>query len=82
MSDDEEDRQRDLEVKRLEYAQAGIAEYWIVDPLEHKILVLTLDGSTYRVAGEFGPGATATSVLLPGFNVSVDAVFAAGERKG
>jgi hypothetical protein len=53
-----------------------------LDPLEHKILVLTLDGSTYRVAGEFGPGATATSVLLPGFNVSVDAVFAAGEGKG
>lgn len=78
VSDDEEDRQRDFETKRLEYAQAGIAEYWIVDPLEHKILVLTLDGSAYRVAGEFGRGATATSVRLPGFSVSVDAVFAAG----
>jgi Uma2 family endonuclease len=82
VSDDEEDRQRDLETKRLEYAQAGIAEYWIVDPLEHKILVLALEGSIYRVAGEYGRGAAATSVLLPGFQVTVDAVFAAGEAAG
>jgi Uma2 family endonuclease len=80
VSDDPEDRQRDLETKRQEYADAGITEYWIVDPQEHKILVLTLDGATYRVHGEFGPGTAATSLLLPGFSVSVDAVFAAGER--
>jgi Uma2 family endonuclease len=68
-----------LETKREEYAAAGIAEYWIVDPREHQILVLTLDGETYRVHGEFGRGATATSRLLPGFSVSVDAVVAAGD---
>ncbi len=82
VSDDEEDRERDLETKRLEYAQAGITEYWIVDPREHKILVLTLEGASYRVAGDFGRGAMATSVLLSGFGVAVDAVFAAGEGKG
>ena len=27
-----DDRRRDLETKRLEYARAGIPEYWIVDP--------------------------------------------------
>jgi Uma2 family endonuclease len=75
-----EDRERDLETKRLEYAQARIAEYWIVDPDERRITVLVLDGETYRVHGEFGPGAQASSVLLSGFTVSVDAVFAAGER--
>jgi Uma2 family endonuclease len=80
VSDDAEDRQRDLETKREEYAEAGIAEYWIVDPQEHKILVLTLDGTTYRVHGEFGRGTTATSLLLPGFTVSVDDVFTAGQR--
>ncbi len=30
VSDD--DRKRDLETKRIEYAQAAIPEYWIVDP--------------------------------------------------
>lgn len=79
VSDDKDDRERDLVTKRSEYARAGIAEYWIVDPREHRILVLTLDGSTYRVHGEFGAGETATSVLLSGFAVSVDATFAAGQ---
>jgi len=82
VSDEEEDRQRDLETKRLEYAQASIAEYWIVDPREHESLVLVLDGSTYRLAGKYGRGTTATSVLLPGFRADVDAVFAAGEKAG
>ena len=78
VSEDDEDRQRDLETKRREYAQAGVAEYWIVDPREHQIIVLALDDATYRVHGEFGRGTTATSVILPGFTASVDAVFAAG----
>ncbi len=79
LSGEKEDRERDLVVKREEYARAHIAEYWIVDPRDRRITVLTLDGNEYRVHGEFGPGATATSVLLNGFSVSVDAVFAAGE---
>lgn len=79
VSDDAKDRERDLVTKRQEYAQAGILEYWIVDPLEERILVLALDGDHYRVHGEFRPGAQATSALLPGFSVSVDDVLAGGE---
>src|SRR4051794_36056985 len=41
----EEGRQRDLEIKRAEYAAAGIPEYWIVDPQQNTITVLTLDGT-------------------------------------
>jgi Uma2 family endonuclease len=73
-------RERDLTEKPAEYARAGIAEYWIVDPEGHRITVLTLDGHVYRTHGEFGRGAVATSVLFPGFNISVDAAFAAAER--
>lgn len=76
VSEGDENRQRDLEIKRQEYAKAGISEYWIVDPQEQRITVLTLDGQTYRVHGEFVPGMQATSVLLPGFRVDVEAVFA------
>ena len=39
-------------------------------------MVLTLDGTAYRVHGEFGAGMTVTSVLLPGFAVAVDEVLA------
>jgi Uma2 family endonuclease len=79
VSPDEEDRQRDITIKREEYARASILEYWIVDPQERRITVLSLDGQTDRVFGECGPGTTASSLLLTGFAVSVDAVFAAGE---
>jgi Uma2 family endonuclease len=76
VSDDPDSRDRDLKKKRKEYAKAGIAEYWIVDPKERRILVLTISGSRYRVHGKFELGTTATSVLLPKFAVSVDEVFA------
>ena len=80
VSEGNENRKRDLETKRHDYAEAGIAEYWIVDPQEHQIIVLALEGKTYREHGKFGRGATASSVLLPGFTVSVDAVFAVGSE--
>ncbi len=77
VSPDPKDRTRDLETTRAEYARARIPEYWIVDPDAQRIVVLTLSGQTYRVHGEFGPGTEASSVLLPGFRVAVDEVFAA-----
>jgi Uma2 family endonuclease len=79
VSEGTENRERDLEVKRAEYARAGIPEYWIVDPQDHRITVLTLQADAYQVHGVFGAGETATSRLLPGFCVPLDAAFAAGE---
>ena len=78
VSGDPKDRERDLVEKRREYAAARIPEYWIIDPKEKLIRVLTLRGKTYKVHGEFRPGTEATSVLLRGFSVKVDAVLAAG----
>jgi Uma2 family endonuclease len=51
----------------------------MVDPQEQQITVLTLEGQAYREHGVFGIGAQVSSVLLPGFTVSVDSVFAAGQ---
>ena len=72
-----EDRKRDLELKREEYARASIAEYWIIDPDLQQITVLKLDGDQYAVHGQFTSRQAATSQLLGGFNVDVAAVFAA-----
>jgi Uma2 family endonuclease len=80
VSEGEENRRRDLETKRQEYAQAGIPEYWIADPEEQRITVLTLDGAAYREHGVFGVGAQAASALLPGFTVAVAEVFAVGQE--
>ncbi len=72
-----DDPQRDLVDKRRDYAEAGIPEYWIVNPLNQEIVVLTLDpeSAEYVEHGRFPRGATATSVLLPGFTAVVSDVF-------
>ena len=69
------DRHRDLVEKRAEYARAHIPEYWIVDPAEGRIIVLTLDGTEYAERGTFVRGERATSRLLPGFVVDVTAAL-------
>ena len=81
VSDGEENRRRDLVLKRAEYATARISEYWIVDPAEHRILVLVLEGDAYREAGTFGAGQAAASELLIDFSIDVDAVFAVGDAE-
>ena len=70
-----DDPQRDTVTKRREYAQAGIPEYWIVDPADMSITVLTLRGREYAPHGEFVSGETATSILLDQFTVDVATVF-------
>lgn len=70
-----DDRVRDLVAKRRDYAEAGIPEYWIVDPEVETVTVLRLDGGTYAEHGVFGRGATATSAHYAGLSVAVDAVF-------
>ncbi len=71
---------RDKVTKRREYAQAGIPEYWIVDPTDASITVLTLQGQEYALHGEFVAGETALSVLLEGFTVDVSDLFSEASR--
>lgn len=75
-----QNRAHDWETKRREYAQAGIPEYWIVDPEERKIVVFTLEDRHYTISGEYTSGQEARSVLLEGFAVAVDEVWAAAEE--
>jgi Uma2 family endonuclease len=70
-----DDRRRDLETKRFEYARAGIGEYWIVDPQEQSITVLKLAGDQYEVHGIFRPGQQASSPLFPEPAIEVRPVF-------
>lgn len=79
VSPGEEARECDLEVKREEYARAGIEEYWIVDPEPQVVTVLALEAESYRVQGEFTEEQTAESVLLQGFTLDVSALFSVGQ---
>lgn len=60
----DEARHRDYQAKRMDYAKAGISEYWIVDPQEKLITVLELCGEEYKTHGCFGEKQTLTSSAL------------------
>jgi Uma2 family endonuclease len=74
----ESTRHQDLATKREEYAQAGIREYWLVDPEREMIIVLALEGNSYVVHGEFLRGQKAVSRVLAGFEVDVSSALEAG----
>lgn len=73
----EDDPDRDLKTKRTEYAVANIPEYWIVDPRDETVTVLTLpEGENqYTEAGKYTAGQQAASVLLAGLVVDVREAF-------
>ena len=70
-----DDPERDTIVKRSDYAEARIPEYWIVNPLDETITVLRLEEQGYVEHGLFKRGDKATSFLLTGLSVDVSAVF-------
>jgi len=76
----EDDPKRDLVDKRVEYAAAGIPEYWIVDPRSRTITVLRLENGQYVTHGEATATGQVRSALLEGFTADAAAVFAAGQN--
>ncbi len=68
-------RSRDWSEKRELYAQYGIQEYWIIDPVERKIWIMRLREGALEVVGEYGAGDTAASSTVAGFGVRVDEIF-------
>jgi Uma2 family endonuclease len=67
----------DTETKFREYAQAGIPEYWIVQPATQRLSVYVLEGRVYRLLSHFGPDGRARSSVLAGFEIAVDDLFQA-----
>jgi len=80
VSDDPKDRHRDYEEKLIDYAEAKVAEYWIVDHQRQVVVVHRLDGNQYKVDGEFARGQQAASALLAGFTIDVEALFAVADE--
>lgn len=67
---------RDRTVKLEAYRDAGVSEYWLLDPDERTVAVYVLErgkGYAERVRG--GVGDEAWSSILPGFRVNVSDLF-------
>jgi Uma2 family endonuclease len=60
------------EVEKLaEYREAGVAEYWLVDPETRTIRVYVLGESSHDEPITYGPGQRARSLIIQGFEVAV-----------
>jgi len=66
---------RDLRVKLPLYEETGVRECWMIDPKTKMVEVYVLRGEQYALLGRWGPGETAHSEALAGFEVAVDAVM-------
>ncbi|HEX7184425.1 MAG TPA: Uma2 family endonuclease [Thermoanaerobaculia bacterium] len=70
---------RDRNLKRDAYCEAGVREYWLVDPWKRTALVYVLsnDRRRYVELCRGGEGETVRSVELPGLEVRVGDLFPA-----
>jgi Uma2 family endonuclease len=59
------------------YQEAGIPEYWLVDPLSRTVVIYRLaEIGSYEESARVGEGKTVTSEVLPGLRLAVSKIFA------
>ncbi len=68
-------RVHDLLTKRALYARAGVREYWIVDPIERTVEVLTIDRDALHLAQRAAGNDAVVSPLLAGTAFPLEAIF-------
>ena len=69
------DRSHDLVRKRQIYAEAGVREYWILDPRHDTVTLLELRGGVYVARATLAAGDALTTPLLPGLAVPLADIF-------
>lgn len=67
--------EHDQERKFKLYEQAGVPEYWMVDPETHTMEIFTLSQGVYSLLGRCRAGEKTISSVLEGFSVAVDEVM-------
>lgn len=70
-----ESRHRDYDLKRQLYEEAGVAEYWIIDPIQKRVEFLVLEERRYQLAS-LEENCLFRSRALPGFWINVDWLLA------
>lgn len=66
-------RRYDAFEKRINYARAGVQEYWLVDPIEHSVAIYVLEQEQFvRVQPD---NDRLASRVLPGYWLQLDWVF-------
>ncbi|WP_407521027.1 Uma2 family endonuclease [Lacibacter sp. MH-610] len=67
---------KEIRIKHELYEEAGVKEYWIVNPVEENaaVFILNKDGK-YDGARLYGSGDMIPSVAVPGFAVNTNDIF-------
>ena len=68
----------DRTVKFTAYEQAGVREYWLVDPKYHFIEVYTLSSNEYALLGQFDGGSVIQSNVLEELQIVAATLFTSG----
>ena len=74
------DRNRDLVRKRQIYAEAGVLEYWTIDPDNDTVTQLELRDGEYVERSSLSADDTLTTVLLPGLSIPLANIFRHRQR--
>lgn len=67
---------REMDTKFELYQEAGVLEYWIIDPLRRMVLLYGLVDGKLVTGKPLLEGDNVTSKIFPDFSVSVDDIFA------
>ncbi len=75
-----ESKKCDYEEKPPEYFSFGVAEYWIFDEPEQKVVVLRRVGERWQRL-DFNRSDTIVTILLPDFELNIEPIFAAAANR-
>ena len=70
-----QDRAKDQIRNRQWYSEAGIPEYWIMDPVHDTLTILELAGNHYIERAVLGRNDTLTTPTIPGLSISLTELF-------
>lgn len=68
-------KRTDTKNKRKEYALARVTEYWIINPIDGYVLVMTLAGNEYQDVGRYEGDELISSKLFPALKIKAAALL-------
>jgi Uma2 family endonuclease len=75
VSPNQKNRQRDYEAKRSQYEARGIPEYWLIDPQQQMVTVLSLVSDRYAEVGTFRGSDQIQSRQFEQLNLTADQIL-------
>jgi len=66
---------KEVQQKFSLYEEAGVPEYWIINPVEENLIIYTLRKGKYIGSKPYAPDEIITSSALQGIRIEVSAIF-------